>query len=96
MTDFDGTQSHIFHGRGPYGTNLGDIWSGEHSEVGRMLLEEKNYLLIHEVLMNEETGHVGDSVYSVDLNDLNDFTRDLVKRAREGIVKWMAAQSRNN
>ena len=48
---------------GPYGTNLGDIWSGEDSAVGKMLMERDDLVMIHEVL--EKDGKIEERIYNV-------------------------------
>jgi hypothetical protein len=87
--------SHFYSGPfGPYGTNVGDIWSGEDSDVGERLKREKGLILIHEVM--EKDGKVQDCVYSVDENNPDMEMQMLIKRARDGLKKWIAAQGMNN
>src|SRR4051812_12804312 len=80
--------------RGPYGTNLGDIWSGEHSEIGMMLMERNNLVMIHEVM--EKDGKVQECIYNVAADNPAMEMQDLIKRARLGTPKWIAAQVANN
>jgi hypothetical protein len=75
---------------GPYGTNEGDIWSGEHSEVGKMLMERDGLLLIHEIINGEER------IYNVEPDNPDPEMQDLIKRAREGTPLWAAAQAKQN
>lgn len=80
--------------RGPYGTNLGDIWSGEDSEVGQMLMHRKGLVMIHEVM--EKDGKVQECIYNVEVGNPRMDMQDLIKRARAGTAKWMMAQAANN
>jgi hypothetical protein len=84
------------HARGPYGTNEGDIWSGEHSEVGKMLMERDGLVLIHEVFYDKDTNKVEERLYNVDLSNPDMQMQDLIKRAREGTSKWVEAQANQN
>jgi hypothetical protein len=79
---------------GPYGTNEGDIWTGEHSDVGEMLMEQDGLLLIHEVLFKD--GSVGECLYCVDPKSPDMGIQDLVKRARAGLSLYMEAKAREN
>lgn len=74
----------------PYGTNVGDIWSAEHSDVGRMLLERNGLVLIHEIFDD------GERLYSVDPNNPDMQIQNLLRRAREGTKLWLEAQARRN
>jgi hypothetical protein len=80
--------------RGPYGTNLGDIWSGEDSEVGKMLMEREGLVMIHEVL--EKDGKIEERIYNVDQDNPDPEMQDLIKSAREGTKLWVAAQAMMN
>jgi hypothetical protein len=80
--------------RGPYGTNLGDIWSGEDSEVGKMLMERDGLVMIHEML--EHDGKVEERIYNVDKDNPDPEMRDLIQRARDGRALWVAAQAMMN
>jgi hypothetical protein len=80
--------------RGPYGTNLGDIWSGEDSEVGKMLMEREGLVMIHEVLEHE--GKIEERIYNVDQDNPDPEMQDLIKNAREGTKLWVAAQAMMN
>jgi hypothetical protein len=93
MNDFD-HMSINDRPRGPYGTNVGDIWSGEHSEVGQMLLERDGLVMIHEVMIKD--GKSKEHVYSVRLNNPDMEMQDLIRRAREGTPKWVAAVATRN
>jgi hypothetical protein len=80
--------------RGPYGTNEGDIWTGEHSVVGEMLMEKDGLLLIHEVLFKD--GRVGECLYCVDPKSRDMGIQDIVTRARAGLALYMEAIARAN
>jgi hypothetical protein len=80
--------------RGPYGTNLGDIWSGEDSEVGKMLMDREGLVMIHEVL--EKDGKVGEHIYNVAQDNPDPEMQALIKSAREGTALWVAAQAAMN
>lgn len=80
--------------RGPYGTNKGDIWSAEHSEVGKMLLEHDGLVMIHEVM--EVEGKAEERIYNVEKDNPDPEMQDLIKQAREGTKLWFAAQSMMN
>jgi hypothetical protein len=75
---------------GPYGTNLGDVWSGEDSEVGKKLMERDGLVLIHEVM--EKNGTVQECVYSVAQDNPDPEMQALIGRARRGTERWQAAQ----
>jgi hypothetical protein len=79
---------------GPYGTNEGDIWSGEHSSVGKMLMEQDGLLLIHEVLFKD--GAVQECLYNVDPKSPDMGIQDLVKRARRGTQLYFEQKAREN
>lgn len=81
---------------GPYGTNEGDIWSGEDSPVGKLLLEENNCVLIHEMMRNDDTGKVEERIYNVSLDNPRMEMQTLIMRAREGAKKWLEAQASMN
>lgn len=76
--------------RGPYGTNDGDIWSGEDSTVGKMLKDREGLVLIHEVLDGEER------IYNVAEDNPDPEMQDLLRRARAGVDKYLAAQAEMN
>jgi hypothetical protein len=80
--------------RGPYGTNIGDIWSGEHSEVGKMLMERENLVMIHEIMVKD--GKAGEHIYSVKADNPDMEMQSLIRQAREGTKKWVEAQAHNN
>jgi hypothetical protein len=80
--------------RGPYGTNLGDIWSGEHSEVGKMLMDREGLVMIHEVL--DKDGVIEERIYNVHKDNPDPEMQDLIKSAREGVKLWVAAQAMQN
>jgi hypothetical protein len=80
--------------RGPYGTNLGDIWSAEESALGQMLMERDGLVMIHEVL--EKDGKVEERIYNVHKDNPDPEMQDLIKRAREGTTLWLAVQAANN
>jgi hypothetical protein len=79
--------------RGPYGTNVGDIWSGEDSEVGKMLLAE-GLVMIHEVMLKD--GKVQPCIYSVKIDNPDMEMQALIRQAREGTKKWVEAVARDN
>lgn len=79
---------------GPYGTNLGDIWSGEDSEVGKMLMERDGLVLVHEVLNKD--GQIQECMYSVDKDNPDPEMQALLARARRGTERWVAAQASQN
>ena len=79
---------------GPYGTNEGDIWSGEDSDVGKLLKEKDGVVLIHQVI--EKDGKMQDCIYVVKENNPDMEMQDLIKRAREGLKKWLAAHAKLN
>lgn len=79
---------------GPYGTNEGDVWSGEHSPVGQMLMERDGLLLIHEMLFKD--GRVQECLYNVDPRSPDMGIQDLVKRARRGTELYWAQKSSEN
>lgn len=80
--------------RGPYGTNLGDIWSTEDSEVGKMLMERDGLVMICEVM--EKDGKVQEGIYNVHKDNPDPEMQDLIKSAREGTKLWVAAQAMMN
>jgi len=80
--------------RGPYGTNVGDIWSGEDSEVGKMLMEREGLVMIHEIM--EKDGKVQERIYNVELSNPDMEMQGLIRQAREGTAKWIAAQAERN
>lgn len=74
----------------PYGTSVGDIWSGEDSEIGRRLMERDGLVLIHEVFED------GEKLYCVDQDNPDPEMQDLLARARAGTALWVEAQARRN
>jgi hypothetical protein len=76
--------------RGPYGANVGDIWSAEESEVGKRIKAEKGGIMIHEVFED------GEKIYWVEANNPDMEMQDLIRRAREGTRKWVEAVARGN
>jgi len=80
---------------GPYGTNEGDIWSGEDSEIGRRLKAD-GLVMIHEVFRNEETGVCEEKIYNVAENNPDPAMQGFIKAAREGVAKWVEAQAKAN
>jgi hypothetical protein len=92
MSDFD-HMSINDRPRGPYGTNVGDIWSGEHSDVGQMLMAE-GLVMIHEVMIKDDK--IQPCIYSVALNNPDMEMQMLIRNAREGTKKWIAAQAERN
>ena len=79
---------------GPYGTNEGDIWSAEDSEVGKRIKAEHGGVLIHEMLRKD--GEVQEGIYWVEENNPDMEMQDLIKRAREGLKKWVMARAKQN
>lgn len=75
---------------GPYGTNEGDIWSGENSPVGQMIKVRHGGVLIHEVIEGTER------IYHVAADSADPAIQDLITRARAGVEKWVAAQATQN
>lgn len=82
--------------RGPYGTNLGDIWSAEDSEIGRLLKERDNLVLIHEVLDKGDGNGPQEVLYNVEENNPDPEMQDLIRRAREGRERWIAQRASEN
>jgi hypothetical protein len=80
--------------RGLYGTNLGDIWSGEASDVGKMLMDREGLVMIHEVM--EKDGKVQECIYNVHKDNPDPEMQALIKSAREGTELWVAAQAAMN
>jgi hypothetical protein len=80
---------------GPYGTNVGDIWSAEESEIGRRLMREKGLVLIHEVFEDDD-GRPEERIYNIELSNSDMQMQDLIRRAREGTKRWIAEQARRN
>lgn len=78
----------------PYGTNEGDIWSGEDSPVGKMLMEREGLVMIHEVMIKD--GKTGEHIYNVHKDNPDPEMQDLIRRAREGTAKYLAAQAAMN
>jgi hypothetical protein len=80
--------------RGPYGTNIGDIWSGEHSDVGEMLMERNGLVMIHEIFDKDGKGE--ERIYNVAQDNPDPEMQDLIKKAREGTELWVAEQASRN
>jgi hypothetical protein len=80
--------------RGPYGTNLGDIWSAEDSSVGQRIKNEHGGVLIHEMLRVD--GKLDERIYWVEENNSDAQIQDLIKRARDGTELYLAAQAQKN
>jgi hypothetical protein len=80
--------------RGSYGTNEGDIWSGEASEVGKRLMDQDGLVLIHEMMRKD--GKVQECLYNVRKDNPDPEIQDLIARAREGLDRWVAAQAAKN
>ena len=74
----------------PFGQSVGDIWSAEHSEIGRRLLERDGLIMIHEIFED------GERIYSVRQDSPDMEMQDLIRRAREGTKLWVEAQARRN
>jgi hypothetical protein len=74
--------------RGPYGTNEGDCWLGEGSNVQEMLDKQGDGLvLVHEMLVKD--GELQESVYVT-------ASEDLIARARAGHEKYIAQKASEN
>lgn len=85
---------HGKHGVGPYGTNEGDIWTGEDSEIGQRLKRENGGVLIHEMLRKD--GVVSEAIYWVEESNPDMEIQDLIKRARKGFEFYVAARAMEN
>lgn len=73
---------------GPYGTNEGDLWACDSSDVGKRLADETSGgVLITQMMM--EDGKLQECIY---------WTKDvmLIAAARDGLVKYVEAQARRN
>jgi hypothetical protein len=81
---------------GPYGTNEGDIWAMTGSTVGDRLESEHNLLGVHEVLRDPKTGKLDERIYTVELDNPDPDIQDIIKRARAGVAKHIAAQAERN
>ena len=90
----DGGRAYGGKPRGPYGTNEGDIWSAEHSDVGKMIKDQHGGVMIHEVMLKD--GRVQECIYWVEESNPDMQMQDLIKRARKGLEKWVKAQAHNN
>jgi hypothetical protein len=74
--------------RGPYGTNVGDIWWAEGSDVQKRLDEDgEGLMLIHEVM--EKDGEIQECMYVTKLPEL-------VEAARRGTEKYVAQKASEN
>lgn len=80
--------------RGPYGTNKGDIWSTEDSEIGKMLMDREGLVMIHEVM--EVEGKTEERIYNVHKDNPDPEMQQLIQSARNGSALWVAAQAANN
>jgi hypothetical protein len=80
---------------GPYGTNVGDIWSAEESDIGRRLKRENGLVLIHEVFEKDD-GTPEERIYNVEESNPDMQMQDLIRRAREGAKRWIEEQARRN
>jgi hypothetical protein len=82
---------------GPYGTNIGDIWSAEDSPVGKEMLAKEGLLLIHEMMPDDDdpTKPV-EKLYSVKLDNPKPEMQDLIKRARDGVELYWHGKARSN
>ena len=70
---------------GPYGTNPGDIWTGEGSEMQRRLDRDKpGFVIIHQV--NRDGG---DAVFITD-------DPETIAAARRGTEHYVAARAMEN
>lgn len=79
---------------GPYGTNEGDIWTGEDSAVGQRIKREHGGVLIHEMLRKD--GVVQEAIYWVEESNPDMQMQDLIRRARRGTEHWIAARATEN
>lgn len=66
---------------GPYGTNEGDIWGAEGSDIQERLPEGQ--VLIHEIIDGEEKVYVTSDP-------------ELIERARDGTLKYLAQRAEEN
>jgi hypothetical protein len=74
--------------RGPYGTNLGDIWLASDSPVQKRLdADGEGLMLIHEVM--EKDGEIQECMYVTKLPEL-------VEAARRGTEKYVAQKASEN
>jgi hypothetical protein len=96
MPDHPNPRYCVFELRGPYGTNLGDIWAAEDSSVGKKLKAEHNLLMIWEVMQKETDTTPQEYTYCVDLANPDPEMQDLIRRAREGTKLWLAEQAKRN
>jgi hypothetical protein len=80
-------------GRGPYGTNLGDIWTMDGSAIGDRL-RAQGKIGIHEVLAKD--GVIDDHMYVVDENNPDPEMQDLIRRAKLGDDRRLAAEAAQN
>ena len=73
---------------GPYGTNLGDIWTGEGSPVQEMLDRKKpGFVIVHEMMIKD--GELQECMYVTD-------DKDLIEKANAGTNRYLAAQAEKN
>jgi len=98
MPDHPNPRYCVFELRGPYGTNLGDIWEVS-SDINDRLREEKNLIGIWEVLngADDPPGTPPEPrMYSVALDNPDPDMQDLIRRAREGTKLYLAEQAKRN
>jgi hypothetical protein len=79
--------------QGPYGTNIGDIWSAEDSPIGKMCMERDNCVMIHEVFANDD-GTPEERIYLVKVDNPDMQMQGLIAHAREGSKLWIEAQAK--
>lgn len=79
---------------GPYGSNLGDIWTMEASALADKL-EADGLIGIWEVLRGDD-GTIEPRMYCVKLDNPDPEMQALIARARAGMEKWLEAQAANN
>lgn len=84
-----------YHRRGPYGTNLGDIWTMEGSAVGDKLKAD-GLIGIWEVLKDDDTGKIEPCMYSVKLDNPDPEMQELIAKAKAGTEQYLAALAANN
>lgn len=81
---------------GPYGTNEGDIWSLEDTEIGRRLKEERGLIWICEIMRSKEDERLAEHFYSVEETNPRMEMQELIRKAREGRKLWIEEQARRN
>jgi len=85
---FDRLQRYPFR-PGPYGTNEGDIWTMDGSEVGAMLKERNNLIGIWEVMFKD--GTLGPCCYTVDRDNPDPEMQALIAEAIAGDERYARA-----